>query len=153
MTKVEITWATYEHALELAQNIREEDRREVWASHKMEPLPALEKSLIRSNERWTALIDDRVMCIYGVAPKHLLSLDGMVWMLATDMLPKYSRLFLPGSRKWVSNLQGKYDYLFNYVDARNRVALRWLKWLGFKIYPAAPFGALQLPFHKFEWRR
>ena len=45
-----------------------------------------------------------------------------------------------------------YSLLINFVDARHGVAIRWLKWLGFKVFPAKPFGPDKLPFHRFEMR-
>ena len=39
--------------------------------------------------------------------------------------------------------------MFNYVDARHTDAIRWLKWLGFTLHPATPYGPFDLPFHKF----
>ena len=43
-----------------------------------------------------------------------------------------------------------YRVLTNYADARNTTAIRWLRWLGFNILPAIPFGLDGLPFHPFE---
>ena len=38
------------------------------------------------------------------------------------------------------------------VDARNARAIRWLRWLGFRIHPAEAHGIQGLPFHRFEMR-
>lgn len=49
-------------------------------------------------------------------------------------------------------LAAPFALLTNYVDARNAVSIRWLRWLGFEIEPAAPFGIHGLPFHRFSMR-
>ncbi|WP_421707117.1 hypothetical protein [Algihabitans sp.] len=52
----------------------------------------------------------------------------------------------------MARLQGRYDHLENWVDARNARSIRWLRWLGFTLEPAAPYGRFGRPFHRF-WIR
>ena len=56
------------------------------------------------------------------------------WMLGrdemlTDVHDKWE--FLRQSRIHLANLHAMYPVLFNFVDARNTVHLRWLRWMGF----------------------
>jgi hypothetical protein len=39
----------------------------------------------------------------------------------------------------------------NHVYAKNRMSIRWLKWLGFELGVAEPFGPSAALFHPF-WR-
>ena len=46
-----------------------------------------------------------------------------------------------------------YDRLENRVDARNVPAIRYLRWLGFTLWPVMPWGHAGLPFYPFTIRR
>jgi hypothetical protein len=41
------------------------------------------------------------------------------------------RWFLRESKKTLAIMQNKYPVLFNMVDARNEVHVKWIQWLGF----------------------
>ena len=71
-------------------------------------------------------------------------------MLSTDELPKHYRKFARGSQTYIDSLKKDFDFLYNYVDVRNTLAVRWLSWLGFELDAPEPFGIDQLPFHKFH---
>jgi hypothetical protein len=55
--------------------------------------------------------------------------DKQVWMLGTTSLPRYKTLFLRESRVWFEEKASRY-LLWNVVDARNTLHVKWLKWLG-----------------------
>jgi len=75
---------------------------------------------------------------------------GMIWMVATPDLERHSMEFLRYSRRFIEEVGGEYDLLFNWVDARNEVHLKWLKWCGFvPIHRHDQFGAEGLPFYTF----
>ena len=57
--------------------------------------------------------------------------------------------FLRESRKVVNLLNHKYKLLWNYVDCRNELHLRWLKWCGFKFLRKINYGVNQKPFYEF----
>ena len=42
--------------------------------------------------------------------------------------------------KWVNEMSKDYKYLYNYVDERNIVAIKWLQFLGFKDIETLPYG-------------
>lgn len=138
----------------VAAYMREADRAEVWASGRLEPLAALEASVAISREVWVGRVDDVPVCLFGVG--HLSDgtlLGGAVgapWLLGTNDLPRHAVAFLRRNRPVVAGWRQSYGRLVNCVDARNSVAIRWLRWLGFTIHPAAPWGAFGLPFHRFE---
>ena len=58
---------------------------------------------------------------------------------------RMSKIFI----KW---MRARFDYLENWVDARNFLSLRWLTWVGFKIGAAEPWGAFGMDFHRIFWR-
>ena len=75
---------------------------------------------------------------------------GCVWALGSDDLLKVKVGFLRLSKTYLNTLHEDFPFLFNYVDARNKVHIRWIKWLGFKIINVHPkFGVDQIPFYEF----
>lgn len=76
---------------------------------------------------------------------------GSVWLLGAQELNNYSLYFLRHCRSWVNKLQEDYIVLWNYVDARNKVHIRWLKWCGFTFLRLINnHGVEQRPFYEFE---
>lgn len=151
--KIEITWPTQDHADYIATHLREIDRIEAWALHRLSPTMAVHGSLFLSEHSYTVLIDDKPVLIYGVQPESLVSDTGVVWLLATDDISKITKTFIKQSRATFLELIRDYEVVYNYVYMNNKIALRWLKWLGFSIEPAKSLGALGADFHKVEYRR
>jgi hypothetical protein len=120
-----------EHIPAIAANMREADRREVWAYSRHTPEVALRVSLSRSRAAWTGIIDGRPELMWGVAAPSLLSSVGNPWLLSSDAYRKVSRDFLLHSRKFVRHMLTLFDRLENYVHAENELAIRWLRWCGF----------------------
>ena len=139
-----------EHVEAIAADTRQADVDELFASSGITPETAMWKGLVCSTHAWTGLIDDRPVCMFGVAPRSVLSGRGYPWLIGTNRMEREARVFLRECRPQVAVMRGVYNLLENYVDARNVKAVRWLRWLGFEIAPAAPYGDLGLPFHYFK---
>lgn len=139
------------HIAHVAAWMRACDVAEIWASHHYTAQAALLEGVAVSTLAYTAMVDGEPVCIFGVAPRSLLTGEGLPWMLATDGLQQIERVLARMSKPVVEAMLDAYPMLGNWVDARNTRTIRWLKWLGFTVEPAAPFGAEQLPFHRF-WR-
>lgn len=92
------------------------------------------------------------VAVIGVSPNSIITGGGTIWMLGTDGLKDAKLAVLRHSRAWTQSMLQKYGELSNYVDARNEVSIRWLKWLGFTVDEAKPYGKSQLPFHRFHMR-
>ena len=153
MVEYSLVPATSGLAVRVAGDMRESDAAEVWASHHHTPHSAVLASLKGSRNPLIGLADEKPVCIFGHCPTSLLSSSTSPWLLGTDDLPLHSREFLKLSKLYVDELGKHFRLMFNYVDERNTTSVRWLKWLGFRVYPAEPFGAEQMPFHYFEKRR
>lgn len=152
MAEAVIRPASPDDVADLAPRLRAADRAEVWASHRATPFEALDCSVRWSDDARAGLVDGVVMCLWGVVPLSLIGRVGSPWMLASDDLERHPRLFLRRCRDVVAEMQAPYRLLTNHVDARNRLSIRWLRWLGFEIGPAEPWGFDRLPFHRFERR-
>lgn len=152
MIRREIEFLTPAICADLAPRIREDDRAEVLASHGMTDM---EKVLINarhlSHESWAWVVDGVPVAAFGVAPASYVHKHGQPWILSTDGIGgENASIFLRNSRIIVNYWRFQWDYLENYVDARNQRAIRWLKFLGFQLHEPAPYGVAGLPFHRFE---
>lgn len=144
-----------EHIATVAERMRKCDRDEIWAGTHNTPLDALTDSVEMSDKAmtWTWMMDGKPEAIGGVAAMDKLPKIGIPWLLATDQWTSDPFRVLAFSKDYVARMLTKYPTLFNYVDARNRPAVKWLKWCGFEIHPAVPFGLDKLPFHPFVKRK
>jgi len=110
--------------------MRQGDRDEILALNGVTPRQGLELSLAQPGRHWTGLIDGEPVVIFGVVPVTTVGGAAVIWLLGTAAVSENPRIFLRFSRKAVAELLERYDVLLNIVHADNRVALRWLQWLG-----------------------
>ena len=92
-----------------------------------------------------------VIGMWGVVPQS--DRVGRIWMLGTDAMFDDAidrRTFLREAVKYVEELHQRYTVLFNEIDARNKVHMRWLRWMGFTFVRYRPnYGAEGRPFYEF----
>ena len=92
-----------------------------------------------------------IMGMYGVIPvrKNM----GKIWMLGhRTMTSDYQdvRAFLRNSPIELDKFKMNYPILFNYVDARNKTHVKWIKYMGFSIIKEhATFGYEGRLFYEF----
>ena len=134
----------------VSKDIRPEDAAEIYAASGLDPMAGLLTGYLHSDICQTicTFSDNKPIALFGlrVVDKN----KGVVWLLAGNDLPKYGTRFLRESRGWVDRFHQKADLLFNAVDQRNAVHIRWLEWLGFKFIRVIPeYGHLKLPFVEF----
>lgn len=142
--------ATLDDVHELAPRMRKSDVEEIAASSGVEPAQALFLSLLAGAETHSIIAQDgEVIGMFGVVPSTD-PLIGIPWMLASDRLPEIKKEFLPQSLEWVKEVNKKFPILLNYVDKRNKKAIRWLRYLGFKFPQLVDeFGVGSKPFYEF----
>ena len=133
----------------MAPLMRKVDINEIYASSGVRPLEALVKAVESSGICSTWLVNNEIICMFGVVRYTMLSDKASIWMLGTDLLPDHSTHFLRGCGPEFIRLSQGFVRLDNWCDARNKVTLRWLKWLGFTIEEAKPYGVYDMPFHYF----
>ena len=145
--------ATIDDALLMANKMRKVDRDEIWAVSRSSPIEALVRSLKYSEQARTGRINGDIICMFGVSRQNLMGMHGSIWLLATDLLEKNAIRFLREAKREVMDLSENFIIIENYCDARNKITLHWLKWLGFTIERAQPHGVYNLPFHHFYKER
>lgn len=148
--EIEIIPATPAHIRTIARRMRQADRDEVFAVSRLTPGQALCKSLRKSSQAWTAMINGRPEIMFGVGDLNILAGVGAPWLLGTEAVEEHYVAFLRGSVEWRNQLLRRYETLRNFVDARNRASIRWLRWLGFKLFD--PVNLRGHEFHLFELR-
>jgi hypothetical protein len=136
----------------LSPRLRAADLREIKATAGDDPLLVLRQSIAWS-EPCYAVVDETnaPLAVFGASPDPVQAGVGRIWLLGGDDLPRHSITFLRHSREWIEKLHQHYPVLWNYIDARNDVHLRWLHWCGFRILRRIEHhGPERRPFYEFE---
>jgi len=146
-----LTPTTVEDVEYIAPRLRQADISECFAATGREPLGILQQGLNLGDITLTlrAPNDDRVgLC--GVVPSASLPEAGVVWMVATDDIYQHQITFLRNSKRALQYLSEDYLVLYNCVDARNSLHIKWLKWMGFTfIKKHENYGAEKRLFYEF----
>lgn len=132
----------------IAENLREADRNEVQAVCGACNLEALWKAWDQTETPYTIIAGETPAGLFGVVPVE--PGVGAIWLLGTDALVQGRWTFLRESKNWLNKVAENYDLLFNYVDERNAVHIKWIGWLGFTfINRHLRHGVEQRPFLEF----
>jgi len=133
--------ATVEAAMEVASNLRYEDRRELVEGHGYDPMVVIPEAVSRS------------FCVYFTVPNGKtagmagIHDNGAIWMLCTPAIDEYPITFAREAKRFIESRQEK--MLFNIVDARNVTHVKLLRFLGFKFLRVIEHGPNNLPFIEF----
>lgn len=139
----------------LKGRFRQADCDEVYAMSGRDINEAAQEGFRTSELCWIGLWDDDPISIFGCRRLSILSNDGTPWLLGTDRIrePGIKETFIAANSVYIKTMLETFEYLENFVDARNIIAVKWLQRLGFTIEPAEPMGFQKLPFHRFWLRR
>tara|TARA_B100000795_G_C22698922_1_gene398789 strand:- start:71 stop:529 length:459 start_codon:yes stop_codon:yes gene_type:complete len=139
--------ATRQDVEELSEKMRKADAEEVMASSGLTPIQALTKGFELS-KGLSIIHKDELIGMFGVA--EVGEDIGSPWMLGSDKIPEIKKDLLTQALDWVIRTNKEYPLLVNYVDVRNKVAIRWLKFLGFSFVRKIPYyGVGRVPFYEF----
>lgn len=142
--------AREEDVLELFKQMRPRDYDEVEAAAGDVAL-TLSRVLVASDDPITLRDDDgELIAVYGVSPTTLMGDTASPWLLGTSRMERNAKAVLRDARRYIAFVSERYPRLVNYVDARNKPSIRWLRRVGFQIDPPAPYGVAGLPFHRFH---
>ena len=132
---------TIEAAIEVASNLRPDDRREVEEGHGLDPLVALVMEAKEGSSVYFTVPNGKTAGMAGVGE------GGTIWMLCTPAIHEYPITFAREAKRYIDSRQE--DLLWNIVDERNRVHLKLLKFLGFKFLRKKLHGPNNLSFIEF----
>ncbi len=132
----------------LAPIMREADKQEAMAAAGSTPLETLREAIRVSSPCLTAMDGETPLAMFGVTPAERGS--GVVWFLGSDAATERPREMMRLSRLWLGRFRSQFPLLWNFVDARNTVHIRWIRSMGFEFLSTHhDFGHSQLPFHFF----
>lgn len=141
--------SNYEDVYYLKDKLRASDAEEVWCSHHHTTYEALKLSLDNSNISFTVELNNEPIMMFGVSSESVLSSSAIIWMLSSDKINNIRIKFIRQNINFIKYLLNIYPVMYNYVDARNKKSIQWLKYLGAKIEEAKPYGIEKMMFHKF----
>jgi len=146
---IEVRPTTDGDAERVAPRMRQEDIDEVRAASGKHHYIALLDSIDASIECYTAWVRNSPIAIFGICRGENESI-GCIWLLGTDAISGNQIDFLRKSKHWIDEFQSRYAVLYNNIDARNTVHIKWLQWLGFTFINHFPeYGAEGRPFYQF----
>lgn len=144
--------ATIEDAHQLAPRLRLADIQEITALAPIAPLQALLVG-VGGTECLSIVADDGVT-ILGLFGIHHHPEFGpqqaAVWLLGSDDLVSIKTELMRQTVPFLTRFHQSYPMLWNLVDARNEVHIRWLKRLGFVALHLHPHVGMEgRPFYEF----
>ena len=142
--------ATIQDAINLSNDLRKEDIEEIKAYANIKPKEALILG-IRTSKIPLGVFNHKGEIVSLCGVRSINSYLGQVWLLASPKIQdNFSMTFLRHCRDVTDVLTKDHKILFNYVDARNELHIKWLKWLDFTfINRHEKFGFEKRPFYEF----
>lgn len=135
----------------IAPRLRAADAREIRSVSGMSPLASMALGFVKSSIclTLTDFSDGERVGILGVVPVGSYPREGLVWMHCTEALPSKSMKFLRHSKEGLRLIFREYDILYNWVDKRNELHVKWLKWMGFHFINIQNIGVEGIPAYHF----
>lgn len=135
---------------EVVANVRPEDKLEFECLRGLTVEQELRESVALTAEPRAFIVGGRVAAMFGDI-KHD-ERTGVPWLISTTAIEGNHRHFLLECDREVAAMRRRHPVLVNYTDARYTKALRWLRWLGFHMHDAIPYGANGEMFHPMTLR-
>ena len=120
-----ILTCTPQLALEVGENLRREDAREVEATMGLyAPVAVLQSYYNSAYSVYFTSPHGKAVGVAGVTPQNI------IWMLCTDEGDNFPHTFVREAKRWINSLAN--PYLYNHADMRNESHIKLLKLLKFK---------------------
>lgn len=151
--KVTFKPTTIEDVLAIADRLRDKDREEV-QSQGFTSGEALKTSFEASFISYSAYLNEKIICIFGIVPVSLIGNRATIWMLGSEELNQIKLSFVKYTREFIDFFLGKYPLLENWVDGRYNQAIKWLQLCGAEFDFDRPITTRDgVDFYHFEIRR
>lgn len=141
MASFSVRPGTFEDIAAIAAVVRAQDADECMAACGLDVRTALEMAHPMTEKMWAGEVDGQIVVLAGVSSSQERPDIGVPWMMSSPVMDEVAIPFLKENRWVVDEMKEEHLLLTNFVDARNVKAIRWLKWLGFRILPAETHGA------------
>lgn len=152
MTQTEIRCSELADAEEMAPHLRKADREEMAAvlGEDADPQDVLRYGIEVSHQPFTALVDGKPICIFGAVMEPVQRHIAAIWMMGTPGVEEHKMFFLRHSKQCLDKLFEPFSLLWNCVDKRNELHIKWIKWLGFSfLREISEYGEQGKPFLEF----
>jgi len=120
----------------LAPKLRKADLLELRANPSLVGMTADEaiyKSIMESDDCF--VVKEIESCdpiaLFGV--KRISEDAGLVWLVGSDAIKKHQLEFLRNGKVWLDGLHKTSKILYNYVHESNKLHIKWIRWMGFKV--------------------
>lgn len=136
-------------AEKLVPLLRQADLQEIAAASGLPPVDVLREGAELSVPSCTIVGNSYDPAgMFGVNPQPI---GGRIWMFGSDEIttPPLSRQFSRECRRYLAGMEALYPCLFNFIDERNTVHVRWLRWLGFTFVRRFTYGPENRTFLEF----
>jgi len=134
---------------ELSKSLKKEDVQEIFASSGNNPIQVLLRAYLYSARYcYSVVLDNKVVGMFGIT--KLRDGVGIPWLLGSNVLTQFPLAFHKETKEYLDKFMKEFKVLFNYVDQRNTIAIKWLKILGFTFTKLIhEFGYQKKPFFEF----
>jgi hypothetical protein len=124
-----------QHLVDLAADIRAEDRIESLLWSRVNLKNAMQNAVGASRESFTVLVDGKVACVFGVADMPGNPSLGVVWLRAANRINQCLLYVMRQTPLWLTAWHAQYPGgLVAYPMAENNdLHLRWLRAVGFRV--------------------
>lgn len=143
---IEIVTASADHIEGMIETMRAHDQFE-FDTLGTDPGHMIARTLEKSARSWTALLDGKPVCMWGVNEESLMG-GGHLWLITTRAVDEYPLDFLRISFKTVREIAAEFKFLYSYVESDYSLSHRWMKWLGFRPVSFSDLGSIKL--HRYE---
>ncbi len=127
-----------------------EDRIELLAQGVTIPW-AVDYSIKNSKEAVAIYVNGELACITGLVIDDGLIADSYPWLLGTDHMQHFPKQVLKYSKLLINRWLEQQPLLVNYIDARYKRAITWLKHIGAELEYLPEHGLYKRPFYKFTF--
>ena len=135
----------------IADDMRQADAEEVWASNHHSPLESMMKGWELSDVSTVAIDDNgEPLVMIGLVKRDVLTGSGVVWMLGADRAMNHKKEFFRQTKPIINEMLTICPRLCNMVHSKNTNSIIWLRWLGFTIGDPIPHGPDNELFHRFH---
>ena len=138
-----IRTATVQDAVQVANNLRPEDRQEIEGLGHT-PLALVFSVLVSDVAVSFFNTEGEIAGVAGIVKES--DIKGQIWMICTSAVELNPHTFVRHAKRWLNKEQRNYRLLWNLADARNHYHHKLLRMLGFRAIRSVPSGPQNLPY-------
>lgn len=115
------------------------------------PEDAIKQSISADIKSYAVYDGEKILAIFGIGLDSPLELIAAPWAVFSEDIKHHKISLIKLSRNWMDYLlDGLFNQLENWVDARNLKAIAYIKAIGFTVSEnPQPYGKEKRPFHFF----